>query len=155
MSKGLRLHHMFFLERVIGGHAKCPLMLKSLLSILKDNCCVPSRKTDKVNTLLVPGRRTWKIKHSRFKNPISIVNKTAGCDIWRQNLAWYEIQACAWQNDWVPGKAMRVFMLFYRAHNDMWYKPQSLAYVCLLYGNFQRLHHVILLQKQQLLWLSG
>ena len=50
-----------------------------------------SRKTDNVHALLVPGRRAWMIKLPQFKNPISIVNKLAWYDIWRQNLAWYEI----------------------------------------------------------------
>ena len=30
-------------------------------------------------------------KTSRIKNPINIVDKFAGYDIWRQNLAWYKI----------------------------------------------------------------
>ena len=51
----------------------------------------PSRKTDNVNALLVPGRRARTIKLPQFKNLISIVNKIAGYDIWRQNLAQYEI----------------------------------------------------------------
>ena len=61
-------------------------------------CCVPcrmtwmrapGRKTDNVN--FVPGKKMCMIKLSWFKNPISIVNKIAGYDIWRQNLARYEI----------------------------------------------------------------
>ena len=41
--------------------------------------------------LLVPGRRASTIKLTLFQNPIySIVHKIAGCEIWRQNLAWYE-----------------------------------------------------------------
>ena len=47
--------------------------------------CTPGRKTDKVNTLQVPSKRMWTIKLPRF------VNKIAGCDIWKQNQAWYEI----------------------------------------------------------------
>ena len=50
-----------------------------------------SRKTDNVHALLVPGRRAWMIKLPQFKNHISIVNKLAWYDIWRQNLTWYEI----------------------------------------------------------------
>ena len=98
----------------------------------------PSRKTDNVNALLVPGKRAWMIKLSWFKNPISIVNKIAGYDIWRQNLAWYEISTIKRTNDklatgwirckdfkcmrlaeqWVPGKTMHAFTSFCQAHND-------------------------------------
>ena len=48
--------------------------------------CVPGRKTDNVNALLVPSKRARTIKLPWLKNPSNIVNKIAGYDIWRQNL---------------------------------------------------------------------
>ena len=69
----------------------CPCCIYHLVPGRRMWIHAPGRKTDSVNTLLVPGRRAWTIKLPGFKNPISIVNKIAGYDIWRQILAWYEI----------------------------------------------------------------
>ena len=43
----------------------------------------PSMKTDNVNVVRVPSKTTWMIELPQFKNSFSIVNKIAGCDIWR------------------------------------------------------------------------
>ena len=110
-------------------------------------CVRLSRKAGNVNALLVPGRSAWTIKHPWFKNPISIVNKMSDYDIWRQNLAWFEILTqqniqmilklvIGWSKcpdfkhmhlaeRWVPGKTMWAFTLFSLAPDtilwtDMW-----------------------------------
>ena len=99
------------------------------------------RKTDNVNPLLVPGRRAWMINVPELKNPISIVNKIAGYNIWRQNLAWYEIltnKTCKWSigdpdfkctclaERWVPGKMMCAFTSWFCRASDKIFKGTTL-----------------------------
>ena len=55
-----------------------------------------------VNALLLPSRRTWMIKLPQFRNPVSIVNKIAGYDIWWQNLACFKILTNKTYNDKLP-----------------------------------------------------
>ena len=89
---------------------------------------MPGRKTDNVNAFLSSKQKDVEDKTPKIKNPISIVNKMARYDIWRQNLASYEIltnktyQRLAKQSvSWVPGKTMHVFMSFFRAPDDVLY----------------------------------
>ena len=41
--------------------------------------------------VLVPSKRSWTITLPWLKNPFSIANKISGYNLWRQNLACYEI----------------------------------------------------------------
>ena len=54
-------------------------------------CKHPAGKLTMWTLCLFRGKRAWTIKLPQFKNPISIVNKIAGYDFWRQNLTWYKI----------------------------------------------------------------
>ena len=69
----------------------CPCCIYHLVPGRRMWIRAPGQENWQCEHLLVPGRRAWMIKLPGFKNPISIVNKIAGYDIWRQILAWYEI----------------------------------------------------------------
>ena len=53
-------------------------------------CICPAGKRTMWTLCVFPSKRMWTIKLPQFKNLFSIVNKIAWCDIWWQNLAWYE-----------------------------------------------------------------
>ena len=55
--------------------------------------CAPAGNVTMWMLCLLPAERIeWMIKLPPFKNPVRIVNKIAGYDIWRRILAWYEFQ---------------------------------------------------------------
>ena len=95
---------------------------------------VPGRKTDNMNALLVPIKRTWAIKLPQFKNPISIDKKNRS--IWYLKILeisrnqtykslmigssrWQDFKRMSLVERWVPGTAMRAIMSFYRAPDDI------------------------------------
>ena len=51
----------------------------------------PAGKLTMWTLCFFPAIGSWTTKLPRFKNPLSIVSEIAGYDIWRQNLAFYEI----------------------------------------------------------------